>query len=569
MSWGFFFSLTYFIGPMTADLGWSATEFSTVTFLNIITSTIFLPLIGRYVDQYGGRMFMIVGGVIGAIGIAGVAYIQEIWQFYLLMGLIVPMAMALYGTIVASVALANWFHKKRGRAFALASMGTSAGGVTFGPLASFLIGTVGWRETWLILSVIVLVGITVPAYLFMARRPEDVGLRPDGDAPEVDRYGAVKMARSGPAPGEYVWTRGAALRTTSFWLVVLSFSMSSMVIGAFLLHVIPFLKSNGLAPGQATLVTALFSGILLTVKPFFGIALERFPARTVSFVSLCTSGLAILAMVVVQQPAVLVIVVFAYALGMGGAIPMEDVTWANYFGRWSIGQIRGVAFPIEMLLGSVGPLIGAIAFDATGGYSGAFVIFAFAYLLAAAAIFVSRPPKARVPIAIPPIREPRRTGLAGAVQSLTAVAPASAAVVGALHAAEAGLRSVGHQPRVRRTLPVALASIVGMSAGLMVTLVSVPQNRRTRTTPAATTLPGGRTGKSAGRAARAAGLAAVALRNQRSPRGTAAPKGAARRPSPTARQGAATRSTAVAMIRGMQRDARAITHIARRWFGAK
>jgi len=481
MSWGFYFTLTYFIGPMTADLGWSATEFSTVQLLNNLSFSVVLPFLGRYLDRYGGRTFMIVGGVIGACGIASVAWVNQIWQFYLLMGILVPIAMAMYGSIVAGVALANWFHRKRGRAFALASMGTSAGGVTFGPLASYLIGTIGWRETWLVMAGIVLVGITVPAFLFMSRRPEDVGLLPDGDAPEISPPPVRGQRVAPPAPAAVAtWTRGEAMRTPAFWLIVLSFAMSNLVIGAFLLHVFPFLISNGFTSSQATLIAVCFSTVLVAAKPFYGIALERWPARRVAFASFLLSGVMIAAMVVLRQPAFLILAVMVYGIGMSGSIPIEDVAWADYFGRWSIGTIRGAAFPIESLLGSAGPIIGAVAYDATGGYSGAFVIFAIAYSAASLGILAAQPPKWRSAPAIPVMPAMPMPAATGA--RAYAGASARAVVSAALNRADSGARQAMQQPRVQRGASALVASVVGLAAGLMVTLLSAPPVKRVRKT---------------------------------------------------------------------------------------
>lgn len=543
MSWGFYFTLTYFIGPMTADLHWSSTEFSTVQLLNNLSFSVVLPFLGRYLDRYGGRTFMIAGGIIGAFGIASVAWVNQIWQFYLVMGLIVPIAMAMYGSIVAGVALANWFHKKRGRAFALASMGTSAGGVTFGPLASYLIGTIGWRETWLVMAGIVLVGITIPAFLFMSRRPEDVGLLPDGDAPEVTPP-PVRGRRAAPAPPPVavaMWTRAEAVRTPAFWLITLSFAMSNLVIGAFLLHVFPFLVSNGFSSSQATLIAVCFSSVLVLSKPFYGFALERWPARRVSFASFLLSGLMVAAMVVLRQPGFLVVAVMVYGVGMSGSIPNEDVAWANYFGRWAIGSIRGVAYPIESLIGSAGPIIGAVAYDATGGYTGAFAIFAVAYAAASLGILAARPPKWRAGSTLPlPAVAPVRPS------AITALATSkTAATVGAVVArAESGVRQTIQEPRVQRGASVLLASGVGLAAGLMVTLLPAPPVRR-------------RTETAEGKQAAPRGPGTPALPARRSPEPSRAP---AKRPAG---------DWAAQTLRGIRRDGQAVSRLARRFAGRR
>ena len=81
-----------------------------------------------------------------------------------------------------------------------------------------------------------------------------------------------------------------------------------------------------------------------------------------------------------------------YALGVSGYMPLTNLIWANYFGRASLGTIRGVLSPIMLVSMSFSPVLTGYVFDSSGTYNMAFIIFAICYILAAGSIFLARRP---------------------------------------------------------------------------------------------------------------------------------------------------------------------------------
>ncbi len=82
--------------------------------------------------------------------------------------------------IPVSMMITNWFVKKRGLAMSIAMAGIGVGGTIFSPVITWLLGAYGWRSTYRIMALIILV-LALPAALFILRkRPEDMGLLPYG-----------------------------------------------------------------------------------------------------------------------------------------------------------------------------------------------------------------------------------------------------------------------------------------------------------------------------------------------------------------------------------------------------
>src|SRR5688500_10141268 len=137
-----------FVGPMTEDLGWSRTDIS----LGQTVSTGVMGVIGLFIggllDRRGGRMLMIVGAVIGGAGFILLGQVHELWQYYLVKGVILTAAMACMGPMIVNVAISNWFVRRRGRAIAISAMGLSVGAILFPSIAAWLIDNFGWRIAW-------------------------------------------------------------------------------------------------------------------------------------------------------------------------------------------------------------------------------------------------------------------------------------------------------------------------------------------------------------------------------------------------------------------------------------
>ena len=66
--------------------------------------------------------------------------------------------------------------------------------------------------------------------------------------------------------------------------------------------------------------------------------------------------------------------------------------WANYFGRGSLGTIRGVFFPVTQVLGAVSPVFAGYVFDTTGNYDRAFLVFGLCFAVGGVAMLLAKRP---------------------------------------------------------------------------------------------------------------------------------------------------------------------------------
>ena len=214
-----------FVIPMGEDLdmsrgfiGWSQTT-------RMVAGGISGFFLGRLLDRHGGRLLIVVASITTGACMVGLFFVQNSWQFlglFTVMGLI---GLSAPGGLLTSVPVAKWFVRQRGRALAMATMGLGMGGIAFMPITQILIDGVGWRSAWLILA-LVSVTLTAPlALIFLRKQPEDMGLLPDGRA-----HVNPKLQRGQPRE-EIQWTAAQAMRTRTFWRLILFFGLLGLAAG--------------------------------------------------------------------------------------------------------------------------------------------------------------------------------------------------------------------------------------------------------------------------------------------------------------------------------------------------
>ena len=383
-------TLSVFVAPMTQEFGWSRTAISGAVSLGGILAAILSPMLGRILDREGARIVLCLAVLTTGLADIALAWTLSLPMFYALfcvarLNFAGPFDLGIYG------AVNNWFVARRSIANAIATVGQMAGLVSLPMIASIAMANGGWSAGWLAIGITVLVVGFVPVYLLMVRRPEDVGLTPDGGYVAVPETGAA-------ATPEPAFTRAEALRTRSFWLLSLFTLLAYPVQAGVSLHQAPFLIERGLAPTAAASIVSYFS-LMSGVASFgFGFLPRRVTVRwKLALVGALSCAGTLLYGFVHAAPAAYLAATF-FGLGIGGLLIMLPVAWADYFGRRSYGAIRGLALTVQVLAQASGPLLSGVLRDATGGYEMALTCFAVLSGLSILAGLLARPPVIARPI---------------------------------------------------------------------------------------------------------------------------------------------------------------------------
>lgn len=377
--------------PMTTELDWSSSQYVAARTIGMALFALTGLLIGTYVDRNGGRRLMRIGAVILGVAMLGQSFVQELWQWWLLNGVILTSGAAMTGNLVVNVTVAKWFVELRGRASGIASMGVSFAGISITPFATLLIDEVGWREAWRWLALGAVL-ILIPVSFLMRRTPEDHGLYPDGKSAEEVASGGGARAADDYATS---MTRAQAVRTRSFYLIVSAFGLGVLSVGVILINAIPYMEDAGYSRTTAALMITVVSIPAMLTKPVWGYLIDRVDAKQMSMVGFVVSGISLMFLVAsvrAQADLLVYTAFFALGVGWGGLIPLQEVVWASFYGRRYLGAVRSAGMPFSLLLSASGPLLAAAYFDRVGNYDGAFLAVAAAALAGAVLLGLASKP---------------------------------------------------------------------------------------------------------------------------------------------------------------------------------
>ena len=133
--------------------------------------------------------------------------------------------------------------------------------------------------------------------------------------------------------------------------------------------------------------------ISMPVSILAGLAAERVPVQRLMAVSYYFMAASIVLFLFSDNA------LLSYAFGLlfgtatGILFTVMNIIWADYFGRASIGGIRGMVSPVHMLCNSLGPLTAAWSFDVTGSYSLIFAISAALSAVGGTLVLLARRPR--------------------------------------------------------------------------------------------------------------------------------------------------------------------------------
>jgi MFS family permease len=388
-------TLSIFLKPITEELGVSRGAFSLIRTFEIGMAALLVPLLGPLVDRYGGRWLLIVGVLMEGTGLVLSSLVQDFWQFVVVRCGLVIAGEALLGSLVINVTIAQWFVRKRGRAMAIANLGTGVAKLAIPLCAAWLFLLVGWRGTWAVLGIVAPLLVVVPALIFIRRRPEDMGLTPDGEPSETPLAQGTGPSFSKPrqSSGEEVsWTRSEVLALPAFWLLVLTFGIASIGIAGLNLHIFSFISDIGYSPLVGATVMSTIALTQLGTTLIWGMLADRFDIRKVSCVQFVIQGVGLVLAVASVQLGLVYVGFFLYGIGLAGSFIIREVIWANFFGRASLGTVRGVSLFFSHLFAASGAPFFGFLFDATGSYNLSFTVFATALFTSSLLILLARPP---------------------------------------------------------------------------------------------------------------------------------------------------------------------------------
>src|SRR5699024_5908515 len=271
-------------------------------------------------------------------------------------------------SLIPNTLVAQWFLKKRGIAFSIMTLGSFASAMSFPLINTWLIDTWDWQFAWRFWGILLLFVFVPIAFLGVRNKPEEMGLEPDGFLEDKRHNSQYKLGIS-IVETEENWTLKEAMKTITFWAILICVGIPAMVNTGITFHIISIFGTNELSPELAALVLSLMAFVGIPMSFVSGYITEKIKTNYLLVIIFIIQIILLLMLLVTTN--FIIAILFGVLWGVANGIERIglNVIWPNYFGRKYIGSINGVGATVGVLGSAFGPLPFGIGYDVFQNYT--------------------------------------------------------------------------------------------------------------------------------------------------------------------------------------------------------
>lgn len=350
-----YYAFSVFITPMENTMGWTRGELSGAFSLMLLIMGAMAFPIGYWLDKHGSRGLMTAGSIGGCVLMLMWAQVSSLTELYIIFGLLGVCGAAVFYEPAFAV-IATWFVHKRGTAMAIVTFTAGFASTIFIPTADFLLVNFGWRQAVLILGVVLGI-VTIPLHLLvLRRRPEDLGLYPDGEPTERIEQKTMTLNLK------------SVLKSRFFWIMTLAFALSSLSISAVRVHFIPLLISLDINASVAAVASGSIGIMQVVGRVFFAPIESRFSSKTMVIGVFILLTISVATLLLGTSPLLIIIFIGLFGMGIGTHTLARPLIVADTYGAKFYGRISSSMVIFLTAAGTAGPFAAGLAYDAFGSY---------------------------------------------------------------------------------------------------------------------------------------------------------------------------------------------------------
>jgi MFS family permease len=363
-----------FFIPLLKEFSVPRAQLSLMSSLMFVGFGLAAPFSGWLLDRIDARIVMVAGALL-----TGLTFI-ELGRVHSFIGLVTAYSILGFGAggatfVPTQFVITHWFGARRGTALGIAFVGMAVGPMLAAVIAQHLLSTLGWRMSYIALSIPTLL-VAIPLMAFTIRSRPPITAEPGGERAAQSLEGLEV---------------GAALRSRSFWLLTAAFLLYGLAANGIAFHFIPYLIGRGYDAGFAAVALSLIFGAGALGDLTFGVLGDWMRSRLAMGLNLMV--LAVAAVLLLSAPGRSLVMIFAIAFGIANSGPtvLEPMVAADCFGLRRFGSLTGLVH-IGGTTGAVlGPVIAGGVFDLAGSYAPAFDFFILILLVSGAMVMLCTP----------------------------------------------------------------------------------------------------------------------------------------------------------------------------------
>ena len=368
-----------FFKPIAEDYGWNrAAVAGAFAIRSLVGAALVVPM-GYWADRYGPRRVLLPSFILLGVSMMAVAKVTTIWQFYLIQGAGIGISMSgPFACIIATVA--KWHDTRRGLALGIAAAGIGLSSVIFPPVAAYLIQAADWQFATFILGLIILV-IGIPASLFIKDPPIAVKRQ----LPDTSSGSKSIFAAWGSIP--------QFLKNPIFLAIIIMFMLTSIASNLLTNHLVNYATDIGIT----ALVAAGMMSVMGLASTIGRLGMGAISDRmgTKKDAAICCLLLAVSFILLISKiPALMWVAAALGGIGFGGTVPLAPAFMGERVGIDRLSTATAAATMGLFIGAALGPWLGGLIFDTTGGYLWA-LLLAMGVSIVALIITLRIPPARR------------------------------------------------------------------------------------------------------------------------------------------------------------------------------
>jgi MFS family permease len=352
--------LAIVLHPVTQELGISRKSFSTGILVSSVAMALASPLLGSALDRWGIRRVLLPAIACSALAAAALSTLTA--SMLHIVGLF-----AVWGALATSIspvpfarAVSERFEAKRGLALGVAICGAGLGTILVPPAVAALVQSQGWRTTFVIYGVAIVVLALLPTALVIRGHK----------APEAaDRNAAA----NGAAPVGI--SLSEAVRTRRFWTLVAASLLGIVAINGSVTHLTALLIDRGVPMAQATVAVSVIGAGQIIGRLLCGWMLDRVQGPRVAVIFFGLPAIGVMLLAGGGALPIPLIAAFLLGLGVGGEVDMLAYFTGRYFGMKAFGRIYGLLFALFTIGAGLGPFLSGAAFEIQKSYDQIFLAY--------------------------------------------------------------------------------------------------------------------------------------------------------------------------------------------------
>ena len=348
-----FSTIGSFLMPLEADYGWNAGQVMTGVTIFGVTACLLAPVFGRMADRFGVRRVAILSLL--AFGLTFAAFgltpnsLPIFYGLWFILGLI-----GIGSTPVTwSRAVNMWFVSNRGLALGIMLVGTGVAGFVLPSLATYLIGTLGWRWAYGLIALLPL-GLAMPIVLLYFREPTKA---------EISASPTLAANLTGVSVKQ-------GLKNYRFWIMWTSFFLVALAYGGFYTNLQNMLVIKGYSRADAAFVAGFLGLSIVFGRVISGYLIDRFWAPLITFPLLSLPAVAcyFYSGSTIHMG---VAIIGAICLGFAAGAESDLIAYlaGRYFGMANYGTLYGFLYMAFGLGSSFSPALYGYAYVKYGSYT--------------------------------------------------------------------------------------------------------------------------------------------------------------------------------------------------------